>query len=92
MPIKHQLTLPKAKDILLGLYSFYKLQKAIGNRATSDPMEEGMKALSLYVKILDYFNYYFEDYDLEIEEREIMEVYEKFKQVYFSIKPINYVE
>jgi hypothetical protein len=88
--IDHQLTPYHVKDILLSLYKEYTDLKRINSRTSTDNMLEGLKALSLYTKILDYY-YKNEDKSIVLTEDDILELYEKIKQVYYLIKTTYHV-
>lgn len=88
--IDHQLTPDLVKDILLSLYKDYIDLKRINSRTSTDFMLENIKALSLYVKILDYY-YKNENKAIVVTEDDILELYEQIKQVYYNIKTTYHV-
>jgi len=101
MPLKHNLSVYDAKEILLGIYSYYHKQQSIGNVTKTRHIREGLKALNLYIRILDYYYSLYEFYPeivdtdkilekINITETQILKVYEYFKQVSYSINPIHY--
>ena len=89
MPLRHQLTFPDTQEIILHMYHYYHSQKSIGNITATRNMVEGLKALNIYVRILDYY-YTNIDYDIDMTEENILHIYENFKQVFYSIKPNHY--
>jgi len=83
-------SLPSVQSIIVGLSSIYFKQKAIGNRPLAAEMEEALKAMHIYAAILEYY-YEDEDADIPVLYPDIKDIYNKFKQVYYSVKPTNYV-
>ena len=77
------------KDHILEITDIYFDQKSIGNWAGARKILQVLKALHVYIFILDYY------YEGTIEEEglteeDIKHVYNKFKKAIFSIKPIIY--
>ena len=90
MDLVFQESLPVTKLITLRITSLYFKYKSIGNREGSYKVGEALKALHIYLSILEYYYYQEPDSDLVIEEEDIKKIYNKFKQVYFAVKPTPY--
>ncbi len=90
MDLAFQESLPVAKKINLGVTSLYFKQKSIGNRRGADKLGEAIKALQVYLAILEYYYYQETNSELSIDETDIKQVYNKFKQVYYAVKPSPY--
>ena len=86
----HEITPYHVKDILLTLSKEYTDLKRINSRTSTDNMLEGLKALNLYTKILDYYHTHL-GREIVVTEDDILELYEKIKQVYYSIKTTYHV-
>ncbi len=87
MDLAFKETLPVAKVITLKVTSLYFKYKSIGNRKGAERVGEALKALHVYLAILEYYYYKEPMSELVIDEEDIKNIYNKFKQVYFAVKP-----
>lgn len=99
MPLRHNLSILDTKEILLKVYHYYHRQRSIGNIRDTRNILEGIIALNIYIRILDYYyslaDFYPDILDSEeieaavgIKDLEILKIFEYFKQVFYSVKPI----
>ena len=90
MDLAFQESLPVTQVIILRVTSRYFQHKAIGNREGAYKFGEALRALHVYVAILEYYYNQTDNSELPITAEDIKEVYNKFKQVYFSVKHSPY--